>query len=190
MNTNTVVRLSGARTFGSVKNTGGSSHWNGFIGGYNVTAPAFPASSAFNWDAGWPAWPQPPFLVPETLNGSNIPYWQPEDSGRLPEYYSWTLNLQRQLPGRFVVEAGYNAQIGRHLTTNLLSLNQVDPEIFYGLRAAVRAGGRDQPDELAHGFGACAPGRDSVPVSAVLGRAAGAAGLASLPAVSRHQYRR
>ena len=71
VNTNTVARLSAARTFGSVKNTGGSSHWNGFIGGYNVTAPAFPASSAFNWDAGWPAWPEPPFLVPETLNGSN-----------------------------------------------------------------------------------------------------------------------
>ena len=60
----TVVRFSAARTFGSVKNTGGSSHWQGFIGGYNVTAPAFPASSAFNWDAGWPSWPEPPFLVP------------------------------------------------------------------------------------------------------------------------------
>ena len=115
-----------------MKNTGGSSHWNGFIGGYNVTAPALPASSAFNWDQGWPAWPEPPFLVPQTLNGSSIPYWQPYDSGRLPEYYTWTLNLQRQLPGRFMVEAGYNAQLGRHLTTNLLSLNQVDPEIFYG----------------------------------------------------------
>ncbi len=30
------------------------------------------------------------------------------------------------------MEAGYNAQLGRHLTTNLLSLNQIDPEIFYG----------------------------------------------------------
>ena len=67
-----------------MKNTGGSSHWNGFIGGYNVTAPALPASSAFNWDQGWPAWPEPPFLVPNTLNGSSIPYWQPYDSGRLP----------------------------------------------------------------------------------------------------------
>ena len=70
--------------------------------------------------------------MPETLNGSNIPYWQPYDSGRLPEYYTWTLNMQRQLPGRFVVEAAYNAQLGRHLTTNLLGLNQVDPAIFQG----------------------------------------------------------
>ena len=85
LNDETVLRLSAARIFGSVKNTGGSSHWQGFIGGYNVTAPAFPASSAFNWDAGWPSWPEPPFLVPQTLNGSNIPYWQPYDSGRLPE---------------------------------------------------------------------------------------------------------
>ena len=75
MNSETVARLSAARTFGSLKNTGGSSHWNGFIGGYNVTAPALPASSAFNWDQGWPTWPEPPFLVPQTLNGSNIPYW-------------------------------------------------------------------------------------------------------------------
>lgn len=132
INDQTVVRAAAARVFGSVKNTGGSSHWQGFIGGYNVTAPAFPASSAFNWDAGWPAWPAPPFLVPETLNGSNIPYWQAYDSGRLPEYYTWTLNVQRQLPGRFVVEAGYNAQLGRHLPSNLLSLNQVDPAIFQG----------------------------------------------------------
>jgi hypothetical protein len=132
INTNTVARLSAARTFGSVKNTGGSSHWNGFIGGYNVTAPAFPASSAFNWDAGWPSWPAPPFLVPETLNGSSIPYWQPYDSGRLPEYYTVSFNVQRQLPGRFAVEAGYSGQLGRHLTANLLSLNQVDPAIFYG----------------------------------------------------------
>ena len=132
MNNDTVVRLTGTKSFGSVKNTGGSSHWHGFYGGYNVQARAFPASSAFNWDAGWPSWQQPPFLVPETLNGSSIPYWQPDEAGRLPEYYSWTANLQRQLPGRFVVEAGYNAQLGRHLTTNLLSLNQIDPEIFYG----------------------------------------------------------
>jgi hypothetical protein len=41
--------------------------------------------------------------------------------------------MQRQLPGRFVVEAAYNAQLGRHLTTNLLGLNQVDPAIFQSL---------------------------------------------------------
>ena len=29
-----------------------------------------------------------------------------------------------------MVEAGYSTQLGRHLTTNLLSLNQVDPSIF------------------------------------------------------------
>ena len=165
MDNETVVRLSGSRTFGSVKNTGGSSHWNGFIGGYNVTAPAFPASSAFNWDAGWPAWPEPPFLVPETLNGSNIPYWQPDDSGRLPEYYSWTLNVQRQLPGRFMVEAGYNAQLGRHLTTNLLSLNQIDPEIFYGFVRQYGPAGAINLMNSRMDSTARAPGRDPVPVS-------------------------
>ena len=182
----TVVRFSAARVFGPVKNTGGSSHWQGFIGGYNVTAPAFPASSAFNWDAGWPSWPEPPFLVPQTLNGSNIPYWQPYDSGRLPEYYTWTLNMQRQLPGRFVVEAGYNAQLGRHLPSNLLSLNQVDPADLPGLRPAVRRRRRHQPDELADGLDAGAAGQHPLPVRHLPGIAVGAAGAAAVSAVPRH----
>ena len=42
LNNDTVARVSGARTFGSVKNTGGSSHWNGFFGGYNVTRAGLP----------------------------------------------------------------------------------------------------------------------------------------------------
>ena len=87
VNNGTVAGVSAARTFGSVKNTGGSSHWNGFIGGYNVTAPGLPASSAFNWDSGLArlAGAAVP-AFPNTLNGSSIPYWQPYNSGRLPEY--------------------------------------------------------------------------------------------------------
>ena len=87
VNSETVARLSAARTFGSVKNTGGSSHWNGFIGGYNVTARALPASSAFNWDQGMARLAGAAVPRAQTLNGSSIPYWQPCDSGRLPEYY-------------------------------------------------------------------------------------------------------
>ena len=78
---------------------------------------ALPASSAFNWDQGWPAWPEPPF-VPHTERQQHpvLAAMRLRPSSR---YCTWALNLQRQLPGRFMVEAGYNAQLGRHLTTNL-----------------------------------------------------------------------
>ena len=77
----TVARLSAARTFGSVKNTGGSSHWNGFIGGYNVTAPALPASSALQLGSGMARLAGAAVPRLHTLNGSSIPHWQPTTPG-------------------------------------------------------------------------------------------------------------
>jgi hypothetical protein len=166
LNDNTVLRLSAARTFGSMKNTGGSSHWQGFIGEYSFNNNTNNVDPAFLLDEGYPAWPAPPFLRPEGLNASNpgsnnVNYWQTYDAGRLPEYYNWSFGLQRGLPGNMVIEAGYNAQLGRHLATNQVSLNQVDPNIF--LAHAQRLGSIDtartlflrdinHPEAVAAGF--------------------------------------
>ena len=190
VNEDTVVRLSGARIFGSVKNTGGSSHWNGFIGGYNVTAPALPASSAFNWDQGWPSWPEPPFLVPNTLNGSSIPYWQPYDSGRLPEVL--LLDTQRTAPvTRSLRRGGWLQRAARATPDDEPSEPQSGrPRALLRLRRAVRAGRRHQSDELAHGLDAGAAGERSLSISVVPRLAVRAAGPATVSAVPRHQHRR
>jgi hypothetical protein len=132
----TVIRAAGARSFGSVKNTGGSSHWQGFIGEFSWSSPDANKSPAFYWDNGVPSWPKPPFLVPDFLNRDGVftnspPYWQPYDAGRLPEYLSWNLSIQRQLPSNMVAEVAYNATMGHHLTTDMVQINQVDPKIFY-----------------------------------------------------------
>jgi len=140
MNDKTVIRLSASRSFGPVRNTGGSSHWQGFIGEHNVpfTSQATGKGGEFNWDSGycggcsWPR-PNPAALDPAYLNRSgfgNIPYWQPKDSARMPEFYNWSLNIQRGLANDWVASVGYNATMGHHLTTNVVNLNSVDPAIF------------------------------------------------------------
>jgi hypothetical protein len=141
INDKSVLRVSGARTFGSVKNTGGSSHFHGFIGDYSFPNLNQHLTPTFMLDDGYPFWPQPPFLTPDGQNGNSVPYWQPYDAGRLPEFYNWSFGLQRMLPGNQVVEINYNAQLGRHLTTNNVAINQVDPNIFFDY--ANRLGGVD-----------------------------------------------
>jgi hypothetical protein len=134
LNDKTVVRLSAARSFGGVKNTGGSSHFQGFIGAYSVQTTDGNVTPAFMLDNGYPPdWPKPPFLSPSVQNGSTASYWQPYDSGRLPEYYSWNFGVQRQLPANQVLEVAYNAQMGRHLTTQLLNLNQIPTSLWDSL---------------------------------------------------------
>lgn len=141
-NDKTVVRLSASRSFGPVRNTGGSSHWQGFIGEHSFpfTSQATGKGGEFNWDNGycggcvWPR-PDPNNLDPAYLNRTSfggVPYWQPTDAARMPEFYNWSLNIQRQLSSSWVASVGYNATMGHHLTTNVVDMNQVDPAIFNG----------------------------------------------------------
>ncbi len=189
LNSDTVLRASVARTFGSVKNTGGSSHWNGFIGGYNVTAPAFPASSAFNWDQGWPDWPAPPFLVPNTLNGSNIPYWQQD---RL-----WASSRVLHVVAQPAAAVAGALRRGSRLQRAARPAPDDEPpqpqsgrsRDLLRVRPAAWTGGSDQPDELAHGFHAGATGQHPVSLSELSGVAVGAAGAPSVSPVSGHRHR-
>lgn len=135
LNSDTVIRLSAARTFGSMKNTGGSSHWQGFIGEYSFNTPNGNIDPAFLMDNGYPDWPKPPFLRPEGVNAANpqsndTRFWQASDAGRLPEYYNWSLSIQRAVGKNMVLDLGYNAQLGRHLPTNQISINQIHPDVF------------------------------------------------------------
>jgi hypothetical protein len=146
-----VLRISAARTFGSMKNTGGSSHFQGFIGDYSFNTLDSNLTPAFRLDDGYPAWPAPPFLRPEGPNAGNpgsndIPFWQESDAGRLPEFYNWSIGIQRALPGNMVIEASYNAQLGRHLVTNAVQINQIHPDVFFGW--AQRLGGIEQARTL------------------------------------------
>lgn len=119
--TGTVIRASAARSFAPMKNTGGSAHWDGFVGNYTFSSTDQLITPAFNWDDGFPSYVPPPDLRPQLLNNATIPFWQSYDGGRLPEYYNLNFDIQHQLPGQFMLEVGYNAVLGHHLTANLVN---------------------------------------------------------------------
>src|SRR4030095_556435 len=64
------------------------------------------------------------------------------------------------------------------------------PRALFRLRPAVRAGRRNQSDELAHGLDAGAAGEHSLSISVVPRLAVRAAGPAAVSAVPRHQHGR
>jgi hypothetical protein len=124
----TVVRVYGGRSFSAVKTTGGSTHFDGFIlntswSSSDLQVNDFPTML----DQGLPQWDKPPFLNPEVTNGRAVGWWQPYDAGRPPEYWSWSLDIQQELPGSSVLTLRYTGTKGTHLTSNLLRPNQIQP---------------------------------------------------------------
>ncbi len=126
----TVIRMYAGRSFGAVKTTGGSTHFQGLILNSSFGTGNLPAFTYFNIDNGLPAWQQPPFRGPATDLGGTTYLWQKSDSGRPPVYYSWNLDLQHQLPKNFVASAGYTATRGVRLTSSILNVNQMNPRFF------------------------------------------------------------
>jgi hypothetical protein len=156
----TVVRGGVGRTFGLVRTTSGSTHFAGAIQIYSVPSPDG-INRLFKLDDGFivngvNTVPQPPSVDPGFNTNADVDWWQGQEVSRLPENWNWTLSLQRELPGKFLVEASYNASIGVHLMAGLLNVNQLDSRYIYDPRvqpllgqridsAAVRAAGFTKP---------------------------------------------
>jgi hypothetical protein len=156
----TVVRGGVGRTFGLVRTTSGSTHFAGAIQIYSVGSPDG-INRLFKLDDGFivngvNTVPQPPSVDPGFNVNADVDWWQYQEVSRLPENWNWTLSVQRELPGKFLVEASYNASIGVHLMSGLLNPNQLDSKYIYDpvvnpLRnsaissAAVRAAGFTKP---------------------------------------------
>ncbi|HEX4947860.1 MAG TPA: TonB-dependent receptor [Blastocatellia bacterium] len=154
----TVVRAGVGRTFGLVRTTSGSTHFAGAITIWGISTPdgintLFPLDTGFT---GVNAAPQPPSVNPAFSNNGGVDWWQYDEVSRLPENWNWTLSVQRQLPGQFLVEASYNASIGVHLMAGLLNYNQLPTQYVTDSRiqpllssridsAAVRAAGFNKP---------------------------------------------
>ena len=126
----TVIRAYAGRSYGAVKTTGGSTHFQGLILNSSFGTGNLPAFTYFNLDNGLPAWTQPPFRGPGTDLGGTTYLWQKDDSGRPPVFYSWNLDLQHQLPKNFVGSVGYTGTRGVRLTSSILNVNQMDPKYF------------------------------------------------------------
>ena len=89
-----VVRSSAGRMFASVKTTGGSTHFDGFILNTNYSSADNSINDFFTTlDAGipWgskglpPSAASLPFVDPSLNNDGNVYLWQRSDSGRPPD---------------------------------------------------------------------------------------------------------
>jgi hypothetical protein len=128
--TGTVVRASLGKSYGAVKTTGGSTHFQGLILNSTYTNSSLAPYTYFPIDNGLPAWTPPPFRSPATDMGGTTYFWQNSDSGRPPEIYSWNFDVQHQLPKNLVASAGYSGSRGVHLSSFILNINQMDPKYF------------------------------------------------------------
>jgi hypothetical protein len=84
---------------------------------------------AFNWDGGFPlpaGFVPPPSFKPDAYNNQSITLLTAAD-GRHARVNSWSFNIQRELPGKFVVEAGYLGNYTDRLNARV-PVNQVDPK--------------------------------------------------------------
>ena len=87
-------------------------------------------SSLYNWDNGLPAYPLPPQIDPSFSNNNTVDHWQLADAARASESYYWTFSAQRQMSTNTVLEVAYNANVGAHLQTGLVNINQVPTPLW------------------------------------------------------------
>ncbi len=129
--TGTVIRMYGGKSYGAVKTSGGSTHFQGLILNSTYNNSSLPPYTYFNIDDGLPAWTPPPFRSPITDLGGTTYFWQKTDSGRPPEFYTWNLDIQHQLPYNLVASAAYTGTRGVHLSSFILNVNQMDPKYYW-----------------------------------------------------------
>jgi hypothetical protein len=123
VNDKTTLRAGAARTFGFVKATTGSTHFDGAILNFNISNTTNGISPYFLIDEGIPAYQRPPSTNPAFANGQSPAFWDNE-SVRLPENLQYTFSIQRQLANSLVLETAYNATVGTHLVAGLKNINQ------------------------------------------------------------------
>ncbi|HET6962012.1 MAG TPA: TonB-dependent receptor, partial [Terriglobia bacterium] len=93
-----------------------------FVSGYLGLEPAFLLRD------GWPAsrFPSPPFVSPSYGLGTGP--LASFGEGRLPDIQNWSLSIQRELPGRMLLDVGYVGTKGTHLPSRLNPTTAVDPK--------------------------------------------------------------
>lgn len=121
----TTFRAAFGRSFSRVTAVQGSGHFAGFIGQYQFDNPNQGVTPTYRWDEGLPPYVLPPSIDPSFSNGNTVDWWQGQEAVRAPENLYWTFSMQREVVPNLVLEAAYNANIGTHLQTGLLNINQV-----------------------------------------------------------------
>ncbi|MEO7650660.1 MAG: hypothetical protein ABIZ80_09335, partial [Bryobacteraceae bacterium] len=130
LNEKTVIR-SGFGIFYSPTNASSVGRQSGlFSSGFSFTQNFAQTTSgrvpALILDSGIPVYTGTlPNTDPSLVNNGVIEYMNP-GAGKPGYMSSWTFNIQRELPGQFLLDLGYIGQKGTALPSGLENLNQVD----------------------------------------------------------------
>ncbi|MBM3784262.1 MAG: TonB-dependent receptor [Acidobacteria bacterium] len=126
----TTIRTAFGRSFSRVTAVQGSGHFAGFIGQWAFQNTSQGVQPTFRLDDGLPAYTLPPRIDPSFQNGQTVDFWNGQDATRAPEALFWTFTTQRQITTNTVLELGYNANVGTHLQSGILNINQMDSALF------------------------------------------------------------
>ncbi len=149
-----------------------SSQFSG-SGGALVTTPGCTPVPNVRLGEGFPRELPPPsvkpssFLSPPAQVSSNAPPVRVFDQGlQMPTVHMWNLDIQRELPGGFVVSAAYVGRRGTRLyrawDANQINITPILPS-FLAMRHNLRLGGGCRPDGTLSSGAPCAGAQD-VPI--------------------------
>ena len=122
----TVIRGGAGTSYAPVKTANGTGHYAGFA--QSASFPDFSGgiTPVYVLSQGMPAWPRPPFIDPTFSNNNAVDWYNGTDADRLPELWNWNLNIQREIKGGTLIEAGYSGMVGTHLVSSELNYDQAN----------------------------------------------------------------
>jgi hypothetical protein len=124
----TVIRASYARSYGSLVSVSGSTHNSGYTLTQTDSNTSNGIIPTYTVDQGFPPYTVPPFINPAVSNGTNVAWFQGNETTKLPAYDNIYFSVERQFAGSMVLEAAYNGVMGEHLQAELLDYNQINPK--------------------------------------------------------------
>jgi hypothetical protein len=123
----TVIRAAYARSYGALVSVSGSTHNSGYTLTQTFSNQTSGVTPTYILDNGMPPWTAPPFINPAVSNGTNVAWFQGNETTKLPAYDNLNFSIQRQIGGSMVAEVQYSGVMGEHLQTSLLDYNQISP---------------------------------------------------------------
>jgi hypothetical protein len=123
----TVIRGAYARSYGALVSVSGSTHNSGFTLTQTDSSQNTGLTPTFTLDGGFPPYTVPPFINPSVSNGTNVAWFQGNETTKLPAYDNFNLSIQRQIGNSMFAEIQYSGVMGEHLQTELLDYNQINP---------------------------------------------------------------
>lgn len=112
----------------------------GYSASPSVTSLDGGISPAFNWNSGFPAYIQPPFIDPTLNTGFNTAtpsgggiksYGDYFHASRAPYTQDWSLTIERELPRSVILNVSYSASVSHFLPTSIglgIYSDQIQPQ--------------------------------------------------------------